>query len=87
MPRWRRSGEELYFITPGGGLTAVPIRLTATTFDTGNPSALFQTRIRPTVIRSLYMVAADGRFLFSIPDEGGALSPITLILNWAGLKK
>jgi len=78
MPRWRTSGEELYFIAPSGLLMAVQVPTSGPTFEVGDPTALFQTRIRPTSVRTLYAVAPDGRFLFSIPDEGGALSPITL---------
>ena len=87
MPRWRTSGEELYFIAPSGLLMAVQVPTSGPTFEVGDPTALFQTRIRPTSVRTLYAVAPDGRFLFSIPDEGGALSPITVILNWAGRTK
>jgi Tol biopolymer transport system component len=87
MPRWRSSGDELYFIAPGGGLMAVTVRGSGTTLDVGDPTALFQTRIGPIIVRTAYAVAPDGRFLFSIPDEGGVPSPITVILNWAGLQE
>lgn len=50
-------------------------------------TALFQTRISfALVARTNYAVAPDGRFLTtkSIGDTG--VSPITLLLNWSGLR-
>jgi eukaryotic-like serine/threonine-protein kinase len=87
MPRWRPSGDELYFIASGRGLMAATVRGSGTTLDVGDPTALFQTRIGPTVVRTPYAVSPGGRFLFSIPDEGGVRSPITVILNWPGLQE
>ena len=85
-PRWSRDGKELYFIAPDAKMMAVPVRATATSFDAGAPSALFQTRRlgggSNVIGRShQYDVAADGRFLINVDAELSA-TPITLLLNW-----
>lgn len=49
------------------------------------PRPLFQTRIMG-VARNHYTVTADGqRFLINSPVSDTAISPITVILNWAAL--
>ena len=73
---------------------AAPIAMKGATIEPGLPMALFQTRIAyggtsPIGIARQYDVAPDGRFLINITvttDEATA-SPITVILNWAGLRK
>jgi Tol biopolymer transport system component len=85
FPRWRRNGEELYYIGSGGQMMAVPITINGATLEAGTPHALFQTRIvgagsdtGPTY----YDVTRDDRFLIAeIPHEAVA-SPITLLQNW-----
>jgi Tol biopolymer transport system component len=83
-PRWRRDGQELYYLAPDGRLMAVPVRSTATTFEPGVAVPLFETRMRGY---APYDVAADGRFLMNTVDTTSSAS-ITLILNWtSALKK
>ena len=85
QPRWRRDGQELFYIAPDGKLMAVPIRLQGSTLEAGTPVALFQTRtaqIAQGAIKQQYAVAADGRFLVNDATEESATSPITVILNW-----
>jgi serine/threonine protein kinase len=81
-PRWRADGQELFFIAADSKLMAVSVRTSDSTFETGSPTALFQTRIATTGnFRQEYDVAHDGRFLINtILDD--AVSPIMLLLNW-----
>jgi hypothetical protein len=88
-PRWSHDGKELYYIAPDAKLMAVPISATATRFEAGTPTALFQTRRvgggANVVGRShQYDVAPDGRFLMNI-EAGSGTPPITLLLNWKPL--
>ncbi|MFI5182561.1 MAG: protein kinase [Thermoanaerobaculia bacterium] len=81
QPRWRADGKELYYVAPGGWLTAVPVR-TNPSFEKGTPQALFQTRGRRTNIAQ-YDVFPDGqRFIVNtvIVEKSG--SPLTLVQNW-----
>ncbi len=99
QPRWRRDGQELFYVAPDTRLMAAPIRpaSAARTVETGTPVALFPTRLASSggaifatgfASRAQYAVAADGRFLMNVAVEGATASPITIVLNWAaGLTK
>ncbi len=93
QPRWRRDGKELFYISPDGTLTAVPLRIAAQSLNPGVPAPLFKTRIVGGVAASIqkaqYAVAPDGRrFLINVTVEEPVTSPITVVTNWAGdLKK
>jgi Tol biopolymer transport system component len=83
-PRWRRDGKELYYIAPGGFVTALPVTLNSH-LEAGAPVPLFRV---DSEIEN-YDAAADGsRFLVSMPAEKVRESPIRVILNWpAALEK
>jgi hypothetical protein len=84
-PLWRPDGKELYFIGPGGQMMAAPIAATSSSFESGTPATLFQTRIwwggRATSSGRQYDVAPDGRFLINTVVDDAA-TPITILLNW-----
>lgn len=76
-PRWRRDGEELFYVAPDGQLMVVPV-------DDGTPGKalpLFQIRVKPD--RGYpYDVAPDGvRILVNTPGEGNVARPVTLV-DW-----
>ena len=83
--RWRRDGNELFYLAPDGQLMAARIGPSSTGHgaDIGTPAPLFPTHIvgaGQTDYR--YAVSADGqRFLMYTPVEQPA-TPITVILNW-----
>ena len=86
--RWRRDGQELFYVGLDGRLMAVPIRVasTAGTPEVGTPVMLFARPLGGAVqhadYRHQYMVSSDGqRFLVATVTED-ASSPITFILNW-----
>jgi serine/threonine protein kinase len=84
-PKWARDGKELYYLAPDGAMMAVPIRMSATTFEkTGPPAMLFQTRVygggSDNQQGPQFDVAPDGRFLMNtVMDDA---TPITVIQNW-----
>jgi serine/threonine protein kinase/Tol biopolymer transport system component len=91
-PVWRPDGRELFYLAPDMRLMAVAIPITSpsTSFSPGVPRALFSTRLATTgpyvftagiFAKAQYAVAANGRFLMNVTDDGAA-SPITLVLNW-----
>jgi eukaryotic-like serine/threonine-protein kinase len=89
VPRWRRDGRELFYISLDQELMAVSVR-TDTTFEHDPPRELFESRgVDLFTYRSPYAVTADGeRFYFNIRAPDAASTPIRLTLNWtAGLKQ
>ncbi len=82
MPRWRRDGKELFYISPDSQMVAVDVT-TNPVFRSGNPHPLFQTDIVDTRIRTgpiSWDIAPDGRFL--IITETSTDASITVVLNW-----
>ena len=90
QPRWRRDGKEIFFLAPDRKLMAADVKLEGSTFESGNPKALFQT---PVVSypnpRNVYDVSGDGRrFLIITPLQENTSTPITVVTNWtADLKR
>jgi len=80
QPMWRSDGKEL-----NGRLMALPVK-TEPTLQTGAPSALFATRIRPTHA-SQYAVAAGGQRFLVMEPERTAGEPLTFILDWTARLK
>jgi Tol biopolymer transport system component len=85
MPRWRPDGRELYFVTPAGVLTAVPITLAGATLTMGAQMPLFTPPIPPLFVnevraRNWYEVSRDNRFLMLV--DVGTPKPISVVLNW-----
>jgi len=86
-PRWRRDGQELFFVTADQKLMAAPVKAGAA-FQPGLAQELFQTRMNLMggMIANTYRyaVSADGkRFLMIVPLEEAVSTPITVVLNWA----
>jgi hypothetical protein len=82
MPRWRRDGKELFYISPGSQMMVVDVT-TQPGFTSGNPQPLFQTDMVDTGIRTGPMswdIAPDGRFL--IVSDASTDTSITVVLNW-----
>lgn len=82
MPRWRRDGKELFYISPDSQMMAVDVT-TNPVFQSANPHSLFQTDIVDTGIRTGPMswdIAPDGRFL--IISDTSTDAAITVVLNW-----
>jgi Tol biopolymer transport system component/predicted Ser/Thr protein kinase len=84
MPRWRRDGKELFFISPDWKMMAADVS-TSPTFQSGTPHALFITEMTDTGIRTGPMswdIASDGeRFLIISENTAGSAS-LNVVLNW-----
>jgi Tol biopolymer transport system component len=96
QPRWRRDGQELFYVAPDTRLMAVPIALgkDGQTIEPGTPVPLFPTRLASganilagALAKAQYAVARDGRFLLNAAVDEGATSPITIVLNWEAVLK
>jgi hypothetical protein len=88
MPRWRRDGQELFYLAANQFMTAVPISINGASLVPGASRPLFRTRLvvqgsEASGLPTAYDVTADGqRFLLkSLPLDAGP--PMTVVLNWA----
>ncbi|WP_348260610.1 protein kinase [Telmatobacter sp. DSM 110680] len=84
MPRWRRDGKELFFISPDWKMMAAAVT-TSPTFQSMTPHALFDTEMVDTGIRTGPMswdIAPDGKRFLIISENSAGTSSLNLILNW-----
>jgi len=84
MPRWRRDGKELFYISPDSEMMAVQVG-TVPVFHAGNPQALFQTDIVDTGIRTgpqSWDTAPDGKRFLIVTANSGDTSSLNVVLNW-----
>ncbi len=81
QPRWRRDGQEIFYLAPGSRLMAAAVKGQGANFEVGAARPLFQTRHR-TGWGNSYDVSADGqRFLVNALLDV-AEEPVTLVVNW-----
>ena len=84
--RWRRDGQEVFYLAPGNRLMAVPIRLDLDRIsaDIGVPTPLFTAHLPgdpQNIVYRHYVVSPDNqRFLVNTLKE--VTIPITVVLNW-----
>jgi serine/threonine protein kinase len=85
--RWRRDGKELFYIAPDDQLMAVSFD-PAGRSDMGTPTPLFKTSIAPirTISRQQYVVSPDGQRFLVVTTDQSPLTPVTLLLNWKGVR-
>jgi Tol biopolymer transport system component len=85
-PKWRRDGKELFYLSAGGKMMAVPVTAGAS-FKAGSPITLFQThRRQPVSFLDVfsYDVSGDGkRFLIATKIDEANAAPLSVLLNWA----
>lgn len=75
--RWNSSGREIFYVTPDGMITAVPVVTGPNQFRPGAPQPLFRAPA------DAYDVAPGGqKFLLDVVGDKNS-KPITLVTNWA----
>jgi hypothetical protein len=86
-PRWRRDGNELFYVGPDGKLMAATVQSRGSEFEVGDVRALFSPRIRDQTNGIPYDVTPDGqRFLVNTFVESTRTpTSIELIVNWPAL--
>jgi hypothetical protein len=82
LPRWRRDGRELYYLSEDDKMMAVEIRESGSSLEVGVAKPLFQARTLGGPGRR-YDVSPDGqRFLINTVEGEEELSPLTPVVNW-----
>ncbi len=87
QPLWRRDGKELFYLSPGSKVMAVPVSTAPTFQRAGAPVALFTAPMSDRGgLFHLWDVTPDGqKFLMVTVMTEVASEPITVVLNWTGL--
>jgi hypothetical protein len=88
MPRWRRNGKELFYLTLDHKLMSVEVKPGAN-FQFSSPKVLFETPNVDPHRRRRYAVTADGQYFYMlVGDAASTLPQINIVVNWtAELKK
>ncbi len=83
MPRWRKDGKELFYLSLDRKIMAAPIVSTATGLEPGLPADLFQTNaFAQFERRNRYVVSPDGS-RFGVSTQITESPPfVTAIVNW-----
>ena len=86
-PRWSHDGKEIFFLAPKGILSVASVD-TRAGFSSGTPTALFQTRARPTMSTTdffSYDISKDGsRVLVNRYVKPERPAPLTILLHGSG---
>jgi serine/threonine protein kinase/Tol biopolymer transport system component len=86
QPRWRRDGNELFYIAADSRMMAVPIQLPSNgdALEAGMPMPLFTAKLTyPSNQQFGYAVDPAGqRFLMWIVDDQTSTTPITIVQHW-----
>jgi Tol biopolymer transport system component/aminoglycoside phosphotransferase (APT) family kinase protein len=87
-PRWSRNSPEIFFHSPDNKIVAARIELHTDRIAVMSLTPLFEARAPDGFQRYFYDVAADGRFLLSVPTARATTdTQVNLILNWPALLK
>jgi Tol biopolymer transport system component len=79
LPRWRRDGRELYFLSANGrNLLACDVTVSPS-FALGTPRALFEL---PQDVRSILPAPKGDKFLMLVP-VGPPRTALTVVQNWS----
>ena len=84
MPRWRRDGKELFYISPDWKMMEVKVS-TSPIFQSGTPQPLFDTQMVDTGIRTgpvSWDISPDGNRFLIISENAAETSSLNVILNW-----
>jgi serine/threonine-protein kinase len=81
--RWRRDSRELFYLTPGDVVMAVPVEARGGTLQIGTARALFSL----SGLDNVYDVSPDGQRILGLAVTGGTAFPtLTLVVNWPALR-
>ena len=83
-PRWRRDGKELFFFAADNHLQAVPVKISGSDFEAGQPQSLFAVSKKGIAVWR-YDVLPDGQHFLVTTAKQGAAANITLVINWTNL--
>ena len=84
QPRWRRDGQELFYLSPEQKMMAAQIIAGGGDFRVGSVHTLFTVSPLGGVPGYLYDVTADGqKFIIAQDFEHTSTVPLTIVTNWS----
>ena len=88
-PKWRRDGQEIFFVAPDGQLMAAPVVNggDSSILDSGSPQGLFQSRLSMINPGQDYTPAPDGKGFFVLQPRVGQSQPLVVMSNWTQFKQ
>jgi hypothetical protein len=83
-PHWSADGRQIYYRSADQKITAADITTAGAVQEVGVPKPLFSARFDTGVSRNRFLASADGqKFLIVAPLGREAMTPTTVVLNWA----
>jgi eukaryotic-like serine/threonine-protein kinase len=82
-PKWRRDGNELFFLAPDGQLMAAAAKSDSSILQPGDPERLFPTRLNMIEPGQQYTPAPDGKGFFVLQLTAGPSQPLVVVSNWS----
>ncbi len=87
LPRWRRDGREIFYVSANGMLTTVPVVVSGDRLTTGTPRALFPVRSRAARLDAYsYDVAPSGDQILVNRFVEEVVPPVSLVINWPAVQ-
>jgi eukaryotic-like serine/threonine-protein kinase len=90
IPRWRRDGKELFYISADHKMMSVDVSAGSAGFEVKAAKALFDAPVdvANALTTNRYEVSADGqRFLINAPAENTTSGYLTVVVNWLADQK
>jgi Tol biopolymer transport system component len=84
VPRWRRDGRELFYLTSTGTLMAAAVDVSSAGVDVKSIQPLFGTRATGDFP---YDVSADGQRFIIVSSAEDSASATTVVVNWTPTKR
>lgn len=84
--RWRKDGNELFYLSLDGNLMSVPIK-TSPVLEAGAPTILFSTRVLVDPKQDQYAVTGDGQRFLLLEPLDSEVNTLTVVLNWPAAAK
>jgi eukaryotic-like serine/threonine-protein kinase len=84
MPRWRRDGKEIYFLTMGTpGVFGADVNGHGSSFEVGQVHTLFNlNNLSPNTEGEQYAVTGDGQHFLHITTGEAGKAPLNVVQNW-----
>ncbi len=85
-PRWRNDGREIVYVAADGHIVSVPVKGSGESFDVGEGTNLFLTRIQGLASTTHFTMSPDAQRILLPAESAQPNWPLTVTVNWAAGK-